>query len=107
MRRLDADFRRFLRELRELEPALLPVRVRRRPLTDAWGLCWLICDDAGRPSHFRIDISTEHGERHMLLETLMHEWAHAVAWQDGKNVSDHGPEWGVVYARIYQHMVGE
>lgn len=35
------------------------------------------------------------------LDTLAHEWAHALTW-DCAEVEDHGPLWGVAYARCYR-----
>jgi len=34
---------------------------------------------------------------------LLHEWAHAICWQEGTKIplDDHGPEWGVAYSRVY------
>lgn len=34
-----------------------------------------------------------------LLDTLVHEWAHAMVWE--ADDADHGPIWGVAWARAY------
>jgi hypothetical protein len=34
------------------------------------------------------------------VDTLIHELAHAVAWD--KDDIDHGPKWGVAYSKVYR-----
>lgn len=45
------------------------------------------------------------------MDTLMHEWAHAMEWSanwvDGSPKKEHGETWGVWYAKIYQHLIDE
>lgn len=96
----------LLRKLRRHCPALLPVRVRFRPLRACWGVTHLCQDSQGRPSHFSISVHNA-SPLAVMLDTLAHEWGHAVAWQEGKGVTDHGPEWGVAFARIYRVIVDE
>lgn len=95
--------REVLRELREMEPPLVPVRVRRRKLKTLWGQCTLRWK-GDKPHYFSISVDSRIPEP-LIVETLVHEWAHAVAWQEGRNVDDHGPEWGVAYARLYQLVI--
>lgn len=91
--------------LREEMPPLLPVRVYiREKVGDGWlGGTWLRFKD-DKPSHFVIEIKKTH---HLIMrDTLMHEWAHAVAWREGHmTVCDHDPEWAIAYSRIYQLIV--
>ena len=42
-------------------------------------------------------------DRVSLIETLAHEWAHAMTW--GATKVDHGTIWGVAYARCYRVLV--
>lgn len=37
---------------------------------------------------------------------LLHEWAHCIAWTTGDFTRDHGPEWGIAYARCYCAALG-
>jgi hypothetical protein len=38
------------------------------------------------------------------VDTLVHEWAHLLVW-DAVQESDHGPIWGVAYARCYRAAI--
>lgn len=44
------------------------------------------------------------GNRWVMMDTLIHEWAHARAWGRGKA---HGDRWGREYARAYRTVIGE
>lgn len=99
-------FKRDVRELRERLPPLLPVRVYRRRIKEgALGLCSLRYDDRDRPSHFVIAVE-ERLSWDATWQVLIHEWAHALAWHEGhETVCDHGPEWALALARVYQETV--
>ena len=96
----------MLHRLREDMPPLLPVRVyvRERINEEGWlGACSLKLRE-GKASHFVIEIRK--GGTQTMADTLMHEWAHAVAWREGHpTVSDHDPEWALAYSRVYQLLV--
>ncbi len=100
----DRRFRALVRELRVNSPALLPVRVYLRSGGEYWGSCELKWKD-DRPDHFVITVYR--AQWWPMLETLIHEWAHAVAWREGETVQDHGPEWGVAYAQLYQEHLDD
>jgi predicted SprT family Zn-dependent metalloprotease len=36
------------------------------------------------------------------METLCHEWAHALAWTSNVSSKDHDAAWGKAYARVYR-----
>jgi len=43
-----------------------------------------------------------------MIETLVHEWAHCIAWKaDHAELQDHGPSWGVAYAACYRTIIEE
>lgn len=94
------SFRRLVRELRELCPALVPVRVRRVPLKSCLGKTtahW----EGDKLSHFCIVIKKDQSWE-STWETLLHEWAHCISWREGhETVTDHDAEWGVAYSRVY------
>lgn len=91
--------------LRVAFPCAYPVEVRRvkfTPKSDRWADTTL--RTKGR-WHFiiRIDRALQEPARSLIL---MHEWAHALAWHPNhRSVEDHGPEWGVAHARIWQGVV--
>jgi predicted metallopeptidase len=65
---------------------------------------------------FRIGVAlrvVERGERKPrplsqseLIEVLLHEWAHCLAWSSGNvDLHDHSPGWGVSYAECYRATI--
>lgn len=95
-------FAEALRALRRTCAPALPVSVRRLPIRrDIYGDCTL---DDGR-FYIRIHRGMQ---TVMQVHTLIHEWAHAISWHEGKPyVRDHGPEWGIAYARCYTAVYGD
>lgn len=104
------SFRRLLIHLRGFCPAPKPVVVRTSWLADGTlGEC------VRRPEKFVIRLSHELNE-HMAIETLCHEWAHALAWnyaleavgrQPGTTPEQfeaeaHGEAWGCAYSRVWR-----
>ncbi len=97
-------YRDFLRELREVCPTLVPVVTSRRKLTDCIAYCNLIRKD-DLPHHFVIVIDSALSWE-ATWQVLVHEWAHALAWnEDSHTVTDHGPEFGIAYSRIWEDLV--
>ena len=117
-------YRRALQGLRSECPLLLPVRVvlsRRRPPRPGrssygaahWAGWSTIVEDQ---NSFRIVVRTHVYERggqrcrrmhgSEIVETLIHEWAHCMAWtSDHAELEDHGPAWGVAYAKCYRAII--
>lgn len=66
------------------------------------------CGDCLRKSdHFLIRIDPSQPLQ-VQLDSLVHEFAHAIAYLEWENTWDHGPEFGVAYAdcyRIYEKTV--
>ena len=98
------SYRKFLRELREICPTLVPVVTSRRTLKDCIAYTTLVRKD-GLPHHFNICI-----ERSLSWEAvwqvLVHEWAHARAWdEESDTVTDHGPAFGIAYSQIWGDVV--
>ena len=44
---------------------------------------------------------------HSIIDTLIHEWAHAMVWDSSRDevYGDHGPIWGVAQARCYRAVL--
>ena len=97
------DIKALARRLRELAPPLLPVRVHVRDELDAWGYANLR-RVKGRANNFSVEIKRTH--RQIMRDTLIHEWAHCLAWREGELVEDHGPEWGLAMSAIYTALGG-
>ena len=101
---LSKDFKTDVRFLKKRLPALLPVRVYRRKLTDCLGYTELKYVD-GKAHHFVIAVESRMSWD-ATWQVLIHEWAHAVSWTHGhETVCDHGPEWALALARVYQESV--
>lgn len=99
-------FDRLLAALRVAAPPILPVQVRRvaglpkHEGARVFGDCALIVDPRGRPTRFSIRVCRS-GCKACMVDTLLHEWAHALGYtSDHPSVDDHGPEWGLQYARV-------
>lgn len=87
-----------LRWLRHEFPAQRRVVVRSVEIKDCCGYislhreCFFIRVDKLLPDFVRLD-------------TIIHEWAHALAWFSADQEEDHSDEWGLSYARIYRAWV--
>jgi hypothetical protein len=41
-----------------------------------------------------------------IVETLIHEWAHCMAWKaDHSDLHQHGPGFGLAYAACYRAII--
>lgn len=99
------SFRQMCADLRRELPTRHPVKIfcRKKGLSRKWlGLCNLIEFKNPKHNYFRITIQANLC-RELRHEVLIHEYAHALSWtQDHPSFDDHGPEWGVAYAKCYQ-----
>lgn len=109
------DFQQVLASLRLLVPTPLPVIVRTSRLP-----AWRYGECLNMRGHFLVRISRDCTEDEAVA-TLIHEWAHAVAWNYamdrlGKFPPEshaeferltHGPDWGVAYSRVYSTYASE
>lgn len=94
-------YQRLIRFLKNQFPAQFPVSVRRLRLnTNLDGDCRL-CQKAT----FLIRINRDLLE-HEAIETLLHEYAHVLAWDKCQN-DQHCNEWGKSYSRIYRLFVNK
>ncbi len=94
-----AKFLAALRDLRKKVPTAFPVQVRRKDIP-ASECCFGTCTFDGNIFKITIDKSISND---MAVETLIHEWAHVIAWtHEHDTVDDHGPEWGLAYSRVFR-----
>lgn len=91
-----APVRRVAARLAAERPTDRPVRVEVVPISSHWA------DYNRERTHYLIRLSARM-DRDSMVETLAHEWAHAVAW-DASRV-DHGEAWGRAYSRCYRVVV--
>ena len=101
------DYRHYkfaVSTLKKKCPVAFPVSVRRIIMKNNGG-CLL--DKKGEKFHIYIDRTLCEAS---AIDTLLHEWAHARAWNhyhDSLDWSDfekkcHDASWGVAYAEVYQ-----
>lgn len=96
-------YRQLVSILKKKCPPAFPVSVRRVKLTNLDGDCTL-----GKKQFF-IRINRELNES-SAIDTLLHEWAHARAWNYFYDSLDwaefekriHDASWGVAYSEVYR-----
>lgn len=107
---IDQKFRLILRLLRKRFPPDYPVRVRRvgRNLIgpdQPFGICWLV--NADKPKHkryYKILINKHHPWK-MQFETILHEWAHTLAFHLIENGRDHGDIFHRYFGNLYRAFI--
>ena len=91
--------REYTDKLREKFPANKPIKVvRKAGFKDT-----RLGDCRKLRKHYLIRIN-RHSPLYVQKDTLDHEWAHCLT---GMATIDHDWRWGILYAKIYRHMVGE
>ena len=96
------DHFRALRDALKRANPTITVSVRRCKMPAG-----LLGDCLRMDGYFRIRIDRSRPEQ-VQVDTLVHEFAHAIAYLEWENTWDHGPEFGVAYAdcyRIYEKTV--
>ena len=95
----EREYRALLRRLREQAPPRYPVRIVRRSDPDNAGSCDLV--RRGASWVFEIEIAKD-APAVLLVEILLHEWAHALAWGSRRKAPMHGRRYGEAWARCYR-----
>ncbi len=90
-------YREVVSLLKRKCPAKFPVHVRRVTLKED-GECMF------KEGEFWIRINREL-EAYMAIEVLLHEWAHALAWNEKKDAHHDG--WGIAFSRVYRIFLKE
>jgi hypothetical protein len=95
-----AVFNRTFQQLVEDCPLNAPVAVAVKVIdAPVWGQTWW----DGAAGVYRIEIEARQSMSG-ILDTLVHEWAHAMVWDApmAHEEGAHGPLWGVAYAAAYR-----
>jgi len=92
---VDSKWRRTLAWLRREFPTAKKVRVRQLDIEDQ-GTCDFV------NYHFEIKVKKQCFK--LRIDTLLHEWAHALTWF-GNDSDSHGSEWGLMYAKLYRNWL--
>ena len=94
--------REVMRKLRKRVPTDKPIRVIRRPypveINEFMGYCI-----EGRPG-YRVIVNSNLSPE-MQVETLLHEYAHALCWPgqlEVGRIEAHDSLWGIAYARTFR-----
>lgn len=89
--------------LEERCPPSAPVMVRMFAFPEPW---WGRTSFNQRMGMYLIDIESRQPWQ-ATVDTLIHEWAHALVWEASQDPVywGHGPIWGVAYARVYREAV--
>lgn len=98
-------YRTLVTSLKKHAPPAYPISVKRKALRNKTeGVCWK------HGKKFFIVVERALGESR-AIDVLLHEWAHALAWNDlldnaktddEFNKLAHDASWGVAYSRVYQ-----
>ena len=82
-------------------PIRFPITATIGPIPPGmWGYCELLEDSHSLAIHISDQCDTS-----MMIEVMIHEWAHAVAWLHGGLQPAHGSQWGVAYSEVYLAVV--
>ncbi len=93
-----------LARLRVLAPTVFPVRLFVQGRVEVEGD--LVCGSlevGGKGRARRFLLRLRKGPPRVMLDTLLHEYGHALAWPA---IVEHGPCWGVHYAAAYKAAMG-
>jgi len=88
-------FRKALGILKKASNSKLPIKVRRVHLNGLDGCC------EERNTYFLIKINKNLSESHSI-DVLIHEIAHADAWDKTGEDDIHGDIWSICYGRLYR-----
>lgn len=99
-----SSYRKLVSILKKKCPPAYPVTVRRTKITSK-----LDGDCSLHKKQFYIRISRDLNES-SAIDTLLHEWAHAIAWNHLHDSMDwsqfeervHDASWGVAYSEVYR-----
>lgn len=98
--------RRWIDELEEFFPLIVPARVYRRRGVPNHGISSLFLCSEERPWYFTVCLGVGL-DAAATWDSLIHEWAHCRTWREGRTLDDHDAAWGVEYAAIYSELANQ
>lgn len=106
-------FDKVVRNLKKRAPLPVPVSVRTFPKLKCdesgallYGHCVATLNYRGKIESFEIAI-VRGLPLDTAIDTLLHEWAHAVDQIENGSGCGHGPKWGAAYAKMWRLYTGE
>lgn len=99
------EFLKIVKILKKECPPAFPVHVRRIRMVDDGH-----CTRKGNSFYIKVNKALSESQ---MIDTLLHEWAHALAWNHLHDVTDHksfqlkvhDAAWGVAYSEVYRTML--
>ncbi len=105
-------FDKVARNLRKRAPVSVPVAIKTVPTLKGdcgaplYGHCLATLTSRGKIESFEIAI-VRGLPLDTAIDTLLHEWAHAVDQIENGSDCGHGPKWGAAYAKMWRLYTGE
>lgn len=103
-------FRILLKYLREQFPAAHPIKVKRLNAStlgpDApYGTCHLVNSDKPKDKRYFIICVRKTDPWGIQMDTILHEWAHALTWYQLPDGKDHGDVFARKYGVLYRAFI--
>ena len=106
---VDQKFRLVLRLLRHDFPAHLPIKVRRKTADQIkrkiFGWCSLVNSDKPKQEQYFLITINKSCAWSQQFETLLHEWAHALTWNEVEQGKDHSDLFARAYGKLYRAYI--
>ena len=103
---VNQKFRLILRLLRADFPANMPIKVRR--LTSevikrkVFGWCSLVNSDGPKAKKYFLITVNKSFSWAQQFDTILHEWAHALTWNEVEQGKDHSDLFARAYGKLYR-----
>ena len=106
---VDQKFRLILRLLRVDFPAEFPIRVRRQTSEQIkrkiFGWCSLVNDSKPKAERYFLITVNKSCSWSQQFDTIIHEWAHALTWDEVEQGKDHSDLFARAYGKLYRAYI--
>lgn len=106
---VDQKFRLILRLLRADFPAEFPVKVRRQTSEQIkrkiFGWCSLVNDGKPKVERYFLITVNKSCSWSQQFDTIIHEWAHALTWDEVEQGKDHSDLFARAYGKLYRAYI--